>query len=1146
MATLDTLKALGEQNAARRGVNQNAPVIPNTIAKLQLKAPVFKKVSSGGGSRGVSKADQEHIRRMAMFTTAVPKSGDITRTSFASKAPASYVAPMAKATPQNFWQKAGEIAASPFKAGLSALGTVFNYASAALTGVGAAAVNPLSAALFKLTPEGKNVSYGEALKLTNAGNKDLITGITQGKTLAEQSGFRDWAQNKLVPQVGMDESGIRKFTRGVVGMAADFALDPTTYLGGASLEKLVGKAGEASLSRAGVRAYKQRVAEVIDDALNKAGKNLTIEQKLKIQQGVVEEFVKDAKKLPNDSRFSKGGVRVLGTDYVIPGTPQLSNAMKSMYGIGKQLIQHTPGMAGARAMITDLMSHFKGDAQLIGQVDKYTGQEADRILSEVNGSKQVIQSDIEKLTGRTQTERNAFLDKQYTDHQQLLDELQATNASEVKPVGKLTDAEEAIIQATRGDKTLFNQLRPWAQSVATRIYGLVDDTARAEQRVGVDKAIFKEANYVPQQVGGKYSDDIAKEAGTKAAAISQKIADGTATAAEKQAYLDLQAILQGQFQDTPWFHMPRTFSDLASMRAAGYTPRTLTDVVIRRLQGSNEFVGQRELVQRVFDKYGKVVGKDVAPDEAARLIRQEGEKLGEDGLKTTQVYDAAEGKMYEIPSDLKAVMDRVGNSMGGDASIAFNHPVLKKTIKAMDWFTSVYKTAVTGFFPAFFTRNFVSQIFNNIMAQGVWMTMKPSALGDIWMLTKPVLNDAERAIKRNYGGVEYTMGELYDFIKKQNVTQTRGKNEFPVWFSNFFTAAEDTAGKAVGLKTSNLPHLAERSETVPRVASFLQSLDGHGNLYGAAAASRKINYDYSRLSPLERDVMKKAVPFYAYRRQNIAFHLSNIRENPKVYANIGRAYSALQNEAYKHDESMRTAYLDNYVKNGFFLPVPTGKDDQGRYTFLNELGLSFEDFNRSTQLFTKEGILQNLASLNPALKYFIEAPSGASLFTADKVTPDDARSQMLLLKALDKIMPDFVQYSESVEPKTGKKVYTANPQAIILASNLPSSRAVQLASSYFRQDKTTGDNLLKTFTGLSTQKINPDISLYFNNVEQAKAMRELYVNMGIVKQQNNGRYTINYNRILNNNLAETQNQRYQASLVLRYLENTRTNSFPGK
>lgn len=97
----------------------------------------------------------------------------------------------------------------------------------------------------------------------------------------------------------------------------------------------------------------------------------------------------------------------------------------------------------------------------------------------------------------------------------------------------------------------------------------------------------------------------------------------------------------------------------------------------------------------------------------------------------------------------------------------------------------------------------------------------------------------------------------------------------------------------------------------------------------AAKLVRTVQFDYTRLTPLERDVFTRIVPFYRWMRNNIPFQIRQFINDPKKYANINKLRLNATEAAGFQDED-----VPDWMKEQFAIPV-YGEGNTGKAFGLN-------------------------------------------------------------------------------------------------------------------------------------------------------------------------------------------------------------------
>ncbi len=147
----------------------------------------------------------------------------------------------------------------------------------------------------------------------------------------------------------------------------------------------------------------------------------------------------------------------------------------------------------------------------------------------------------------------------------------------------------------------------------------------------------------------------------------------------------------------------------------------------------------------------------------------------------------------------------------------------------------------------------------------------------------------------------------------------------------------------------------------------------------AALQSSAAHYDYTKLAPFEREVMRRVIPYYGWMRNNTPMMLKQLLEKPggEVGASLRLAAAGRQHEGY----------LPPYVGEGLAIPLGAGTpgaDGSQTSRYLSHFGLPFED--AFSELSGGPDALQrtlqkSIAQTNPLIKMPIEMAAGKQMYS---------------------------------------------------------------------------------------------------------------------------------------------------------------------
>ena len=301
---------------------------------------------------------------------------------------------------------------------------------------------------------------------------------------------------------------------------------------------------------------------------------------------------------------------------------------------------------------------------------------------------------------------------------------------------------------------------------------------------------------------------------------------------------------------------------------------------------------------------------------------------------------------------------------------------LKPLVRMYDKFLNTWKglTLVT---PGFHMRNLFGNSFNSYVAG-----MDMVAQGRYAAIASRELSQFTEIGKKLAKGLELTVEEqeLFELVRgyfSRGVSQThRGIRDLEQ-LKEGLDAATTGAGK---LKTTynNLLRFnfnaAEKMDDFQRYMLYRWSLDKTGDAAMAARKVREALFDYSHLTPFEKDYMKRLFPFYTFMKNNFIFQAKTILKNPGAYARVGRAY----NYAIEDLSGYTQENMPDYITENMWLPIPMtlNRDDKEAITFL-KANLPLSDFTELVENPFKKGVI----SLTAPVKLLIEFGAGRDMFT---------------------------------------------------------------------------------------------------------------------------------------------------------------------
>ena len=416
--------------------------------------------------------------------------------------------------------------------------------------------------------------------------------------------------------------------------------------------------------------------------------------------------------------------------------------------------------------------------------------------------------------------------------------------------------------------------------------------------------------------------------------------------------------------------------------------------------------------------------------------------------------------------------------------------VLDKLAKAsgFDGMTNLFKTMVTGYFPAFHIRNIISGHIQNYQVLGA-KALNPANHIDA---TKVLKGNADTILK--LGENEITAKELHNVLNNRFGKTSR-------YVADLGGQIDEIAGggwkpnKSMATKINNGSRaVGDFVETNQKAIAFTAQLkddltklgrkatpDELKDLYRKALKSaEEAGFDYSKVTDFEAKVMRRIIPFYSFTRKNIELQLKTLANNPERILNQVKFANALSDifGGKMTEEDLKG--LPPWAKNGLGFKLEDGK-------FLTEFGTPLEDFVERLN----EPFKTTTSSFNPILKYPTEAKLGFDFFRGKDIKDINTVSEPMA--RFIKSMPDPIKKEfelTNYEDSKGKIHYRANPDLLHKLRNLPTSRIQNTLETMFadKKDKTWIDKLLAFTSGVKIYDIDLEQQAYF---DERDAKREL-------------------------------------------------------
>lgn len=480
--------------------------------------------------------------------------------------------------------------------------------------------------------------------------------------------------------------------------------------------------------------------------------------------------------------------------------------------------------------------------------------------------------------------------------------------------------------------------------------------------------------------------------------------------------------------------------------------------------------GSKDLLDDISKRFG--VPQSAAPSDFVQLgiagLQKEVSSLQkyvklEDG--NFAIKNAGGEQLYFHPTIAQAVNDML--------KVMSEDPASSLVAKSYDKLTNIWKASVTSIFPSFHGRNAISNVFQHMMDIGY------ESLNPVNHIIASRLihynNDIEKIALRIGEGDPNAARELMDLQSRVILTDTRGHNwtvgemvqmaknnviafqpniigQADVMYSsketvdflmddlfapvNKWGMAKKIGRGANPASQAFVPFRAGRAvgnyiEWQGRLVDFVANLRKTGDVEHSAFQTKQFLFDYQNLTPFERTVMRRLIPFYTYSRKNLELQVKTLLTKPgrtELLRNSIQSVGDVWGNGNLSDAER--ASLPAWMRDSLDLVI---KRNGQNLSILTTLGTPLE------QPFQQLGNI--MGATNPIIKGPLEAITGYSFFNGrplSEVTNATAFSSPLV----PPVIRDFIGYTEVkyTDKKTHeeKTLYVSlHPDRMNLFNNLP-------------------------------------------------------------------------------------------------------------
>lgn len=501
----------------------------------------------------------------------------------------------------------------------------------------------------------------------------------------------------------------------------------------------------------------------------------------------------------------------------------------------------------------------------------------------------------------------------------------------------------------------------------------------------------------------------------------------------------------------------------------------------REFDIAKDNIVKNELRQAI-KNYGQPLGAFKNADEALQAGYKEVKEKGLFGRPVGYLKEVDKKFLDDLISPEFTSIDILAKATGFDA------------------ITSLFKRSVTGLFPAFHVRNFVSGHIQNfevlgkdalnpkMIANGQKVAYK-LATNDK-SLFKGALGKEMRAFADRFGTSSSYIADIAD--------ATKGAGNLPGKILSKESLKE--TAKTVGMGQQAIPFRIARGignyiETQQKATAYLTALTQGKTIQEALNLATRSGFDYRALTGFESKIMRRIIPFYSFTRKNIELQLRTLGENPQRINQVMALMDTIAGEISDEEKQK----LPDYMKEGFIFKTGTSKS--GQPEIAAGFGTPVEAFTGLFGFGDKTFIEKQLTTLNNIIKAPLERAVGKDFFRDQPISEVVTATEY---KKMPQFIKDFLEFKEikttDYKTKEPKIKYTANPYRLHLLRQLPTTRGVSTLYNIYNEETTPESRWLYGLTGIKPRPIDLETEQYFKDKKQQDALEDLLLRSGVIKK----------------------------------------------
>lgn len=373
---------------------------------------------------------------------------------------------------------------------------------------------------------------------------------------------------------------------------------------------------------------------------------------------------------------------------------------------------------------------------------------------------------------------------------------------------------------------------------------------------------------------------------------------------------------------------------------------------------------------KLLKDYARVHGAPVKKvRRGGKLVRQVPK-----GWRTVNNLVAGVGKDVAFPPDVATALE------------THFERIVEPGFLLRQWDTAnrLWSRHTVGIVPVTEFRNMVGDVWNGVVLGGMNPLKVADAASAMAFGTKQgaALGLTQDTIHRLPGGRVLSGTELKGLATRHGVMQA---TEMSQLLDDLGTLEQPASGLAERLGRAGASVIAPKwqarvarlREQGTRLAFFLDRLEKGDAPEVAAITVKKYLFDYGELTAFERQVLKRAMPFYTWMRNNVPLQVGHLFAKPQAFAGVQKARTEA---AGSEPLGLEDAEMPRFMREG--LPLRAGENEEGMPQFMRLAGYlpaadigNFADPGQAMQTLVN--------SLSPFITQPLESAANVNLFRSD-------------------------------------------------------------------------------------------------------------------------------------------------------------------